>query len=430
MRNLSKLFLVVFAMELLPVILLAQWTHITTPSYDPGGFSCSWNYKRSIGSHNKIYFAYSANCAAGSMGQYSEYEIFSSVNAGTSWNSEIYLGSENLGIHALEFISADTGYMVIGPHNHSTVYRTADGLSTYQECWAAGDFHARDQVMLSYDDMYLVDTDARIWHLENDTFQLVYTLPVVLPIIDKPVLMADQGQRLFIACADKPEGTYKNDLILRSLDGGLSWDTAYLSENVRLNDIKFATENLGIAIGDDGIILKTQDGGDSWEEIPAGTGESLYSIDFRDPSTWLIGASGTLLISFDAGDSWSLKYGPNQLGGSNVDFPEKDNIVYVGYSSIWKSDIDYLTCVNKQGKQSGQILVSPNPASGSFSILFPGCFQGTSTLEILDTSGKVIKKQMLTGNRTEVKCASLQPGLYLVHVSLPDGQYFEKLLIH
>lgn len=421
-------FIVVAFLVLLPASLMAQWTPINTPEYNPTNTNCTWQYHRSVGAHDKIYWAYMANCPAGSMGQFNEYEIFASGNSG-AWNSLLYMNSIDLGLGHLEFISADTGCFVSGSFNSQQVYRTANALQVYEVCPAEGDFAEADLEMLSYDEIFVLDYEARFWRLEEDTLRMVSELGLDFSPFDKPILCSPTTEHLFIACKVEENGTYTNDLILRSMNGGNSWDTSYLSETVSLNDIQFASASLGFAVADNGILLKTENGGESWEVKNSGVDDKLYSVDFRDPMTWLIGAESTMLITWDGGETWDPKYGPNGSGAGNVHFPEKDNIVYVGSTGLWKTDIDFLTGINSYHSFDNSIKLFPNPADCLVRIEVQTHVITLFNIELINSIGTVLYYRENLSMSHTISLNSLPDGLYFIRVMGNDVCCTERLLI-
>jgi photosystem II stability/assembly factor-like uncharacterized protein len=53
------------------------------------------------------------------------------------------------------------------------------------------------------------------------------------------------------------------------------------------------------------MILKTEDGGESWVSIPTGINNLLYSICFVDDKKGFASGSNVLLRTDDGGDSWT-----------------------------------------------------------------------------------------------------------------------------
>lgn len=75
------------------------------------------------------------------------------------------------------------------------------------------------------------------------------------------------------------------------------------------DDIEFVNETLGIAISNGGGIVKTVDGGATWNAVPAVTGDDLTDICWIDATNVVVGGNnGTLLYSSDAGSTWTEKY--------------------------------------------------------------------------------------------------------------------------
>lgn len=72
-----------------------------------------------------------------------------------------------------------------------------------------------------------------------------------------------------------------------------------------LQDIRFTPNNLGLAVGSQGTIVRTTDGGQNWLPVPSGTAQNLNEVCFSDDiSAFVVGDSGTLIKSVDGGQSW------------------------------------------------------------------------------------------------------------------------------
>jgi len=108
--------------------------------------------------------------------------------------------------------------------------------------------------------------------------------------------------------------------LLHTQDGGATWKPqtcadleALVAESdwnrplPALYGICFKDQNRGWAVGMDGIILQTLDGGKMWRRIPSGTEKPLYSIVVGKNLGWIVGNKGQYLTSDDGGVTWSLK---------------------------------------------------------------------------------------------------------------------------
>lgn len=97
---------------------------------------------------------------------------------------------------------------------------------------------------------------------------------------------------------------------LYSINQGKEWQRAALpvDRQALINQISFARDGLtGIAVGHEGSILRTTDGGLSWKEVAFDekNGEPLMSVGQLPSGTWLVvGAFGRALRSEDGGNRW------------------------------------------------------------------------------------------------------------------------------
>jgi photosystem II stability/assembly factor-like uncharacterized protein len=96
--------------------------------------------------------------------------------------------------------------------------------------------------------------------------------------------------------------------ILRSDDGGLSWETVFSAaeEQRPLLDVWFQSAEHGFAVGAYGYFLETHDGGDTWE--PRKIIDSDHHLNHiagaSSKRLYIAGEAGTLLRSDDGGSSW------------------------------------------------------------------------------------------------------------------------------
>jgi photosystem II stability/assembly factor-like uncharacterized protein len=82
-----------------------------------------------------------------------------------------------------------------------------------------------------------------------------------------------------------------------------------------LNAVQFVDENIGWAVGDSGLILKTSDAGASWISVISGTTENLNDIQIVNSDIgWIAGGtwhgsyphfSAVILKTIDGGSNWS-----------------------------------------------------------------------------------------------------------------------------
>lgn len=92
--------------------------------------------------------------------------------------------------------------------------------------------------------------------------------------------------------------------VLRSLDHGKTWERMREEEDVAWNDIAFAGAAAWI-VGEFGRILRSSDGGVTWDGVPSPVKSSLTSVAFRDEAHGIaVGLEGMVLVTEDGGRHW------------------------------------------------------------------------------------------------------------------------------
>src|SRR5690606_30030028 len=85
-------------------------------------------------------------------------------------------------------------------------------------------------------------------------------------------------------------------VILRTADGGLSWEDRESPVSVNLFAVTAVGPNDAVAVGEQGTVLVTADAGETWGNEPNITSNILQAIVFRGgDKVWVAGRGGTIL---------------------------------------------------------------------------------------------------------------------------------------
>lgn len=95
-----------------------------------------------------------------------------------------------------------------------------------------------------------------------------------------------------------------NGIIIRSTDGGLNWKTLTTNVTEQIWGIYFTSAKIGYAVGSNGLIMRTLNGGNDWEIKPSGTNHLFYKVTVTASGICFASGSNILLRSTDSGDSW------------------------------------------------------------------------------------------------------------------------------
>jgi len=108
--------------------------------------------------------------------------------------------------------------------------------------------------------------------------------------------------------------------VLRSADQGRTWTQSLTPTQALLTGVSFADARHGWAVGHDGVILATTDGGLTWQHQDNGKDlETVYlDVLFRDAQHgFAVGAYGKFMATADDGKTWT-KLGSAKVSGHRL----------------------------------------------------------------------------------------------------------------
>jgi len=129
---------------------------------------------------------------------------------------------------------------------------------------------------------------------------------------------------------------------------GLSKDTGDVLGDPFLFDVVALDPQTAWAVGVDGYVIRTVDGGKTWKEVKTGAAKTqLFCVASSRTGTVLIGGKSTFLISMDNGGTWQNPqfeppitygwiYGLTRRGNSGFIAVGWEGAVYLSSSNTWK----------------------------------------------------------------------------------------------
>lgn len=94
-------------------------------------------------------------------------------------------------------------------------------------------------------------------------------------------------------------------LVLRTQDGGLSWGHRTSGVSEALHSLWFATFDVGWSVGDGGTVIKTVDRGTAWTRQASGTTRNLNGVYCTCVNNvWAVGEGGTIRRTGTGGATW------------------------------------------------------------------------------------------------------------------------------
>ncbi len=232
--------------------------------------------------------------AAGALGT-----VVRSDDFGTTWTT---LPSENVLWRRVRFNSDSIGWLC---SDGGIVARTSDAGETWAN-HSVGSIHVRDIwspdgtravavgeggfICLTFDDGETWNTDLYSYDSDDD-------------------LLAVDFANDSIGCAVGGYGATRMPRILHTEDGGLSWSfiaTPYIGW---LASVKYVTDSVVVAAGKNGQILRSSNGGVTWDSVYAVSGSSfaIRELDFSDSlNGCAVADNGSVYTSADGGLTWTV----------------------------------------------------------------------------------------------------------------------------
>ncbi len=148
-----------------------------------------------------------------------------------------------------------------------------------------------------------------------------------------------------------------------------NWTKIESGVSEKLYDVDFIDSQHGWIVGDAGIILHTENGGDSWERQTCLTEDLLWTVDFVDNKNGWICSRNSILKTTNGGENWDIKYNEDLGEGSfrDIQFLNKDIGFVVGGKGHFGS-IGVLNKTEDGGETWQQVSLNSLPTLTKISI--------------------------------------------------------------
>lgn len=286
-----------------------------------------------------------------------------SNDGGLSWESRIQ-GPTDL-LRCVYFLDENNGFAGGTGDFGTSLHKTADGGETWtsinldtigagQQIWSLAFSSAENGWATTYGNRLYHTTDGgNSWHSQ----------------------LTDISNLIYISTPDEYTIFLESPLVsvMKSTDGGTSWSDASPSAEAGMHaqgGMVFTdalTGYLGVGYGGNtGKLLKTVDGGNSWQELNIGFPYEIQSMSFTGNNHGVISIQGIgFLTTNDGGESWS---GPVKVGAHNF---------------------SYLKMLNEQKGMAvlgDQLLVGTNDGWQNWEVTFegPGIGSGLQSMFFID----------------------------------------------
>ena len=220
--------------------------------------------------------------------------------------------------------------------------------------------------------------------------------------------------------------------IYRTTDGGSTW-SGQTSNIGNANALYFSDLLHGWIVGNNGLILKTIDGGTNWTTVTNAALTSQFrskAVFFLDANTGWIGTgnentegvgSQLILATKDGGSTWTTQSTPVTNSIFSISFWDANN----GWFTSNRGQIaHYSSNVSTNNLYFSQNSIYPNPATDGF---YSDAGDKAATVLIYNLNGMQMLSRQVKG-KTYINISTLPQGLYIVKIMTPDGTIENKLV--
>jgi photosystem II stability/assembly factor-like uncharacterized protein len=149
------------------------------------------------------------------------------------------------------------------------------------------------------------------------------------------IRFADKKRGIVIGSLLNQQEKVVDSVVMRTEDGGESWQRIIVPSKKELFHLDFVGSSKCWIVGDDGLILASNNGGESFQTQKSGTVLDLYNVDFRDENEgYIVGSKGTILRTQNGGANWETIKTIYPMTFLRVDFADDKNGVIVGYEGM------------------------------------------------------------------------------------------------
>ncbi len=173
-------------------------------------------------------------------------------------------------------------------------------------------------------------------------------------------------------------------IFLKSEDGGVNWMEYTTGISEYFFDMTFYNNDIGFAVGGNGTIIKTTNGGEEWTLLSSGISNDLFSISMPSLNTiWVVGDNGTVLNSTDQGDTWVIDNTMSSEKFNSISFRDADIGFIAGNNGTLFHTLNGGNTWNESNINTNDNLSSLS-STANFSFLLAGGNTGFKTSNNID----------------------------------------------
>ena len=235
-------------------------------------------------------------------------KIMTTDDGGTTWNTVI---ADTINpLNMMRFSASGYGWAV---GNHGTIIKieqngskiTLQSRSVNNICYAIDFADNQNGWIVGYQNILHTSDGGDSWeHQSVEGVGELFSYASSLQSFNANTCIAVGGS---IISSGNNSDIYSQ--VIKTEDGGKTWNYIRHISMEYIFDIDFVDDNTGWIVGFPGLIAKTTNGGQEWEvQTPTDNNNYYWAADFIDALTgWAVGTSGRIRKTSDGGTTWETQ---------------------------------------------------------------------------------------------------------------------------
>jgi photosystem II stability/assembly factor-like uncharacterized protein len=371
--------------------------------------------------------------------------ILHTDDGGETWNQQN--SGTDIGLKSVYFLNSCKGWAT----GDTIIFHTSNGGNNWEHVFSS------DSILQTLNSVFFLDS-LHGWAVGHGPTFWGVPWPICLKSLDggltwdysthagtNDIFFTDSLHGWSVSGVVGASTGYTTGYIWNTNDGGNSWEKQYTTPSAPpssygaiLQSIHFFDLNNGWAVGYASNILHTNDGGNNWEIQENPTEGKLYGLSFTDSLCgWAVGqgplwGDELILKTADGGEIWEEQFSGSDNRLHSVICVDQVNAWAVGRNGTILRTENGGVGLNNISKNRQEIIIFPNPASQTASIIFKLEKESNIIITVININGQEIKKFPIgfrkSGNYS-LNCTDLSTGIYFVTLETESEILTRTLII-
>lgn len=218
-----------------------------------------------------------------------------------------------------------------------------------------------------------------------------------------------------------------DNIIMKTSDGGVSWETQTVSGDIY--SLWFIDSSTGFACGRDGFLMKTMDGGLNWSLIDLGSPFNFNGVTFQNDQTgYVYGEYGMVYKTTDCGLTWNYLHVNTNNTLESVCITESGTVYISGtYGTLLTTGTSGQVVAVKEKLPFISDKAYPNPARDYFTLEMPK-YSSDARYSIYNMNGQELISGKISNTKTQINLSNFPKGVYFFRVIDQEETHSGKII--